>query len=242
VEELEAGIAEAQAQPGFEFLTPAVDGQWLHLAGAKEFAEQFGGMQGIPSPDADLQQKAVEAMRKAVDDSATVTSEGSDDIGDHLVANVDLRAFYGGITDALGTLTQGMPAGQLPPASEVPEADLKLDIWLADGTVKQVSFDLLQLSQLSEDVDIPEGVDELGILLQLDSFDDEVEVPGDAVEVDLQQIFQGLMQGMTGGVSGSSSEAVPAAGTDMTELCEQLKEAPDDVKKQFAEQCPDLAP
>jgi hypothetical protein len=240
-------VAQAGTQPGFEFVEPAANGEWLHLTGAKELAEQFGAMPAA-SANEEMQKKIEDALRKALDENATVESEGTDDIGDHLVANLNIRGFYAGIKDTFASLIpQGVPAGQLPPESEVPDEDLKLDIWVADGTIEQVSFDFLQLAALAEgEADIPEGVDRLGLLLQFDPFDDSVEVPGDAVDVDLQQVMQGFFMptgSATSSGSASSEVVVPeGAPTDMGDLCKELENAPDDVKAQFVEQCPDLVP
>jgi hypothetical protein len=238
-------IAQAGTQPGYEFVEPAANGEWLHLTGAKELAEQFGAMPAA-SANEEMQKKIEDALRKALNENATVSSEGSDDIGDHLVANLNIRGFYAGIKDTFTSLMPQTVPGALPPESEVPDEDLKLDIWVADGTVQQVSFDFLQLADLAEgEADIPEGVDRLGLLLQFDEFDDSVEVPADAVDVDVQQIMRGFMF-PTGGATSSSAEATEVtpegAPTDMGDLCKQLENAPDDVKAQFVEQCPDLVP
>jgi hypothetical protein len=229
-------VEQGKAQ-GLDWVEALADGKWMSLEGAKELLQQFSG--ASPSADTKLQQKAADALSKALDDSATVTNEGSDDVGDHLVASVNLRSFYSAISGDLGALSGGLPVGQLPSADQVPDTDLKIDIWVADDTVKQIEFDFMQLAALDENADIPEGVDSLAVRLTLDAFDDDVEVPDGAVPVDLKEVVQGMM----GSVSSSTEagSATMPSGTDMSELCDQLKDAPSDVQAQFVEQCPELS-
>ncbi|MEA2447998.1 MAG: hypothetical protein QOK47_1635, partial [Actinomycetota bacterium] len=59
-----------------------------------------------------------------------------------------------------------------------------------------------------------------------------------AVTVDMKALMQQFMGGMGATDSGSGSSG--GDSMDPEALCDQLKDAPKDVKEQFAEQCPDL--
>lgn len=239
-EKVDQAVQEGMAK-GFDFLQAGVEGQWLSFEGAKQLAQQLAAAAGASPADSDTTKKVADAFYKALDESSTITSAGSDDIGDHLVASVDIKAFYGQIASSLAAFSPATPAG-LPTAEDIPEGDAKVDIWIADDTVKQVEFDVKQLAGLAPDGsgEVPQGVDTLAIRLTFDSFDGDVAAPEGAVPVDLQAIVQQIMGGMTG---SGMTEVVPppvSGSVDVDVMCEQLKDAPRDVQDQFAEQCPDL--
>lgn len=235
-EELDA--AAAQAPPGFEFIGPAIEGQWLSLAGFADLAKQFGGGLGASGAQEEDAQKFADAMAGVLDSSATVTHEGSDDVGDHLVATINIKDFYSKFVEALGSLS-GIAAGQLsqlPPESEVPDQDISFDAWVADGRVVQVEFNLVQFREIPE-ADFPEGVDTLGILLELEEFGGDIEAPSDAVPIDINALMQGFM----GGMGGMTGEEPPGTGTELpADFCEQLADAPEEVQSQFSQECPEL--
>lgn len=235
--DLESAMAEAP--PGFDFIGPAIEGEWIALTGAKELAEQMGGAAASPSEeDQEQANKFAAQMSQVLQNSATVEHEGSDDIGEHVIASVNVRDAYEGFTQALGTLggLASSQMGTLPPASEVPDENIRLDAWLDGGRVVQLEFDLTQFSEFPE-ADFPEGVETLGLRVALDEFDGNVEVPETAAEVDLMTLLQGMMGGMTGSGSTTGMESeVPA------DFCESLEGAPEEVVTQFAEECPELQP
>lgn len=225
----------AESPPGFEFLGPAIDGEWLAVDNLEELSRQLtGGM--APTPDAGAQQQFVDHVGTALEGSSEVTSEGEDDAGHRLVAKVSVREFYEQIRGSLQSLAGQLPKGSLPPATEVPDEDVSFDVWVDGGEVSQMRLDLLQL-EVFGDEPVPEGVDRLAILIEVEGFGDSVDVPDDAVEVDTTALMQGLLQGAAG---ASGSESITAPGNP-DELCDQLAGAPPEILEQFAEQCPELA-
>lgn len=236
--ELEA--AAQQAPPGFEFIGPAIEGEWISMSGFQALAEQFGAMAGAQQPTEEQQeqaQKFMDDMAAVLENNAEVTHEGSDDAGDHLVVTVNVREVYGEFVEALGAFG-GLAAaqmGQMPPESEIPDKDVRFDAWVSDGQISQLLFDFTQFGDW-EGADMPEGLENFGILLELEEFDGSIEAPDDATNVDMQQLMQGFMGGMGVGSGSMTPETeVPA------DFCEQLKEAPEDVQAQFEAECPELA-
>ena len=224
------------APPGFEFIGPAIEGEWLTLGDLEEFSRQLsGGM--APTPDAASQQRFLEDVNTALEGSSQVTSEGDEDPGHHLVARVAVRAFYEKIRDSFESLAGQLPAGALPPASGVPDEEVSFDVWVDDDRVTQMRLDLLQLEAFGEEP-IPDGVEQLALLIEVEEFGDSVDVPEHAHEIDTAALMQGLMQGAFGGDSASGSETIPPG--DPSELCDQLAGAPPEILEQFAEQCPEL--
>ena len=235
--ELDKAETEAAAA-GMGFVKPLLDGEWVAVTGADELAEQFGAPVQESDEAKASQQQLIEDMTNALRDHATVNSEGTDDAGDRLSVELPLREMYSSFTNALqqNPAAAAFPFGQLPPETEVPNETIAFDVWVEDDTVTQLAFDLAQLAKFEEGAEVGERV---AILLELDEFDGNVEVPDDAVEVSAQEIFQAIggamMPGMMGG-AGAGGETAPGAGFD----CSQLQGAPPSVIEQFAEECPEL--
>jgi hypothetical protein len=201
--------------------------------------EQLTGQQATPSV-ADV--AAIKKFTDALGDAAKVTEGDKDGPGDNLVATINLRDAYESLSQIAADLAQ-VPGAQLPPEADVPDADISIDTWIEDGNLTQVEFDFTQLADL-EGGSLPEGVDQLALRVTIDEFTDSVEAPADAVEVDFQSIFQGIL-GTFGETSGGvgTSTTVPADICDQlaTELEDQPQEVIDQVVTQFEAECPDLA-
>jgi len=234
VDEFEGNQAEvdefvATAPPGFEFAGPLAEGEWIAIEGAKEFGQQMGA----PSPDDELQKQFADSLQTAVEDNSEVTSEGSDDQGDHVQAAVQIKPLYESLQKTFGSLN--VPGAALPEATDIPDETLLVDFWIQDDQLSQIQIDVTQFREW-EGAEMPEGVEELVLNVDLEENTDEVEVPEAAANVDFQQLIQGFFGGMTGG----STESAPAApGGD---VCSQLVGAPPEVLEQFAEECPELQP
>jgi hypothetical protein len=90
--QIQAFVQQAQAQ-GLDWVGAAVNGEWLAFTGATQLLEQFGG--GLaPSPASDQQKAIVDQFATALTQDATVTSEGDEDPGEHLVASIAFKDAY----------------------------------------------------------------------------------------------------------------------------------------------------
>jgi hypothetical protein len=227
--QIQAFVQQAKAQ-GLDWVEPGVNGEWLAFTGMLDLLEQFGGAAASPSTE---QQAVIDKFAAALTDSATVTSEGDEDPGEHLVATVQFKDLYDNFLELAQSLGQGMPT-DLPPESEIPEGELNLDLWVADGQLTQVELDFLQLAKLGDE-EIPDGVDTLGLRVVLEEFEADVEAPDGATEVDLTQLLQTFMGGLGGATGGTGTDS-----SSTEAFCEQLKTQPKSVQKQFAAQCPNL--
>lgn len=232
--QIQAFVQQASAQ-GLNWVEPGINGEWLAFTGATQLLEQFGGSLAA-SPSAD-QQAIVDKFAKALTDDATVTSEGDEDPGEHLVASVEFRDLYDNFLELAESLGQAVPQGELPPESEIPEGEMSVDFWVADGELTQVELDFLQLAELGDE-ELPEGVETLGLRVTIESFEGDVEAPSDATEVDLAQLIQTFTGGLGGATGGTGAGGGAAGGMDA--FCEELKAQPKSVQKQFAAQCPNL--
>lgn len=223
----------ASAPPGFEFASPLVEGEWIAIEGARQFSEQFGA----PSPDAELQKEFANSLQTAVEDNSEVTSEGSDDKGDHVRAAVEIKPLYDSLRETFGTLN--VPGAALPEATDVPDETLLIDFWIQDDRLSQIQIDVTQFRDW-EGAEMPEGIEELVLDIDIEESSDDVEAPEAAASVDFQQLLQTFMGGITGSQSESGSATIeaPAEG----DVCSQLAGAPPEVLEQFAEECPELQP
>jgi hypothetical protein len=225
-------FAQQASAGGLDFLAAAVNGDWISLSGLDQLSEQFGAP-ATPNP-ADV--KALKAFADALEANSSVTSEGSEDAGEHLVVTVPLRAAYEHFLDLAGKLSAGVPLAELPPVSEVPDENLQIDVWVADGQVTQVEFDLVQLGRF-EGSDMPKGIERLALRVAVEDFSGGVEEPPGATEVDLAQLMNMFMGGLSGG-----------GGTVPTDICKELQgalqgapqEVIDQLELQYGSQCPEV--
>jgi hypothetical protein len=230
-----------QAPPGFEFIGPLLDGEWVAFEGLKEFAEQFGGAQQTEE-DADFQKDMAEKLGAAVEDNSTVESVGEDDVGHHLEASIAVRGLYDAFLEVAGS-APGMgtlPPGAFPPASEIPNENLTIDAWIDGGDVVQLGFDFIRIAETFGGDPPPSGVERLGLLVGIEEFTGNVETPDPAETVDFGQLMQGLLGVGAGGFMQEEGEAEVGEPQDLEDLCKQLKGAPDEVVEQFADECPEL--
>jgi hypothetical protein len=241
--QLDAFEQQASGQPGFDFVGPALDGEWIALKGFDQAMQQFGGAQTTEPTEA--QKQALESFTSALKDSAEVSSGDLEGPGEHVVATVHLREVYENFVD-LANQFGAAGATPMPPASEVPDEDLRIDTWIDDGRLTQLSLDFTQFAQYDGAESIPEGADNLALVLGLEEFSGDVSAPEGATEVDLTQVMQGFLGAGVGTGTSPAPDVGAAGGSDALcqELETQLKGQPQEVVDQFVDlygaQCPDL--
>ena len=109
--QLDAFEAEAGAAPGFEFIGPALDGEWIGLTGLDTAMDQLGGGTGAVETPSEEDLAAIERFTDALGDAAEVTLGDKEGPGDHLVATVNLREAYASLAEIAGTLDPGAGLG-----------------------------------------------------------------------------------------------------------------------------------
>lgn len=226
--EIDAAIAQVGGRPGFEWIEPAVGGEWIVVRDALELSQQMGGMSVTPGQ----QEELVNDLLRTVEQNATVTDEGEDDAGQHLRASLPLRETAHDLLQSLGPAA-GMMEGSEGMLGDIPDEDLLLDFWIQDGTVSQLGVDFTQFAGMEDGSGngFPEGVEELTLLVAIEEAEVTVEPVEDAIELDTTALTQALSGLMTGGTGGAET-----GGFD----CDQLKGAPPEVIELYAEECPEL--
>jgi hypothetical protein len=190
---------QASAQPGFEFIGPALDGEWLALSGLEQALQQFGGSTQAAEPSA-AQQQAIDGFAAAIGDSSEVTTGDAEGPGTHLIATVPLRDAYGRFVELADEFGAGQ-AAQLPPASKVPDEEVRLDAWVDGDELTQFQLDFTQFAAFEDGEPLPEGVESFALQIGLEEFTDSVEAPSGATQVDINQLLQGFIG--VGGVPAS---------------------------------------
>lgn len=201
--QVDAFAQQASAQ-GFDFAQALVDGDWVGVEGLNELAEQFG----LPQPSADPEQasKLVEQVAKVLEQNSQVTSEGTDDVGAHLVVEVPLRDTLEELANSLQTIanTPPIPTEEL---ADVPDAEIPIDVWVSDGRLVQLEFDVVAIATAAGDPP-PDGVDEFAFRVTVDEFTDDVEPPSDFAEIDVQQLIESFFGASMGMVQESTEGSV----------------------------------
>ena len=235
------------------FLEAAANGEYIKIEGA----DQLGAAAGAnPGAITEQQKQVLEQFGQAIEEEATVTSEGSDDVGDHLAVSIPLRSLYQQFTEIAGQLGAPLPPGTIPPESEVPEGDVTMDVWVADGRVAQLEFDVVALSQ-EFGAELPEGMDDLRIRMELSEEAEEVEAPEGATTVTAEElmglIFGGFGGDLGGDVPGTDEGTGGDTGGDLGEGeldCsiyeglppETFDGLPQETLDQLEQLCPGLVP
>lgn len=226
--------AQQAAASGFDFAVPALRGEWLTISGLTKLGQQLGGGMAAATPT-DVQQQAINEFAQAVEASAAVSEAGEDEAGSHVVVSLPLRDLFTRFTQLASSLAP-LPPGAIPPASEIPDEQLRLDAWIADDRLTQVELDFLQFAAYADE-DVPEGVDRFALRIGLAEFAGGVEEPTDAVAIDLEKLMGAFFGGMMGGAPSGGGGGGGGKGEFP---CEFLEGEPREVKDQFKDECPEF--
>lgn len=194
------GVSEPAPAEVVEPVTAFLDGEWVSVdvaAYLKQLEEMAAGQDGAAGLD--MSDYASDEMRdllgSALEDAVTtVERREEDEIGDHLVAKVDLRKAYTKLRSGLPALFDGEQADvmeqQLPPVSEVPDKQIDVSFWVRDGELKRAELDVAQF------VDDAAG----SFVLRADvGSGREISAPDGAVGFDLGALMTAGMSAYQGG-------------------------------------------
>ena len=239
--QLDAFRQQAGSQPGFEFVEPALNGEWIALTGFNQLLEQAGSSQNDLTG---AQQKAIDGFAEALKKNSEVVTGDKDGPGTNLVVTANLRDVYQSLVDLQANL--GQAAGEMPSVDDVPNEKVSIDTWVDGDRLTQVQLDLTQFKDFPE-AEFPEGVDQFAITVGIEEFSGGVAAPEGATEVDINQIMQSMFGGLGGAIGGDTGGGAgqpDPTGDICEELEKQLKGQPDEVVEQFVDlygqDCPNL--
>ena len=199
--------------------TALLDGEWVsvdvqeYLDSVQALMEQMTGDAGAAPGDpaaglpdvssAEMRDLLGAALKGAV--SSVERRETDDELGDHLVAHLDLRKAYATLRSGLPELFTGETADaleqQLPPVDEVPEKHIDVSFWVRDGDLTRVELDAAQF------LDEPAG----HLVLRADvRAPEEITAPSDAVALDVAALMEAGMSPAQEAVEGPPAEELDA--------------------------------
>lgn len=208
-----AKLAQLQSRvpPQYSFIRDALAGKWLQVSSAdlKSLEQQFGA--GSQGQQMQLQQQLAAKFRDALNKDVTVTRSGSTDQGDHLVLTGNAKTLYGDLTSAFTALPGGqqLSSGGL---SKVPDRTVTLDAYVKDSKLSGLSLDLNQFLSPQEKAKL--GSTKVPpVVLDFSDTADDISAPQGATKVDLQQIFSGLLGGVSRGSQGGATTPLSPSPT-----------------------------
>lgn len=216
--ELESGLEQMQAS-GLDFVGPAVEGEWIHLSGVQQVMEMMQGFAGGQPDEAEVEQvgeQVKQRLQQFFSEEVEVSYIGSEDAGERVRATAtgeELLTLGEELFALMGPLASGFGGGQDPTAAieelraeagaDAENFTLPIDVWIDGERISRVGFDMLAFAELNaemmgEDAEIPEGLDRLALVIDLNESGDSIEAPDDAVEVNLFELFGQFGAGMSG--------------------------------------------
>lgn len=187
-------------------------GGWFRLTGLEQISNFMAGMAGAAQPDQEdleeFQAEVLDSLRRHFED-LDITYVGSEDAGERVRVTADAEVIRNLVRDLLPSFVGFSGLDQLgedPQAlteeilADIPDsATVSVDVWLDDGEIRQVAFDVLgALRQAGEDV--PAG--EFLLVAQVREFSGSIDAPADAHRVDLFGIIGGFLGGAFGAFEG----------------------------------------
>jgi hypothetical protein len=207
------GVSAPAPASVVEPATALLDGEWISVdiqAYLDLMEEQFAAAGGDPadmSTSAETQAKARElfgsALKSAV--ASVERREGDDELGDHLVASIDLRKAYTkirtGLPELMGSGMGDSAEEQLPPVEEVPDKQIDVSFWVRDGELSRVELDFAQF------LEKPAG----HLVLRADvQPEQEITAPSDAVPFDFEALAAEMPVGYEGEGAGEPAMEMDA--------------------------------
>jgi len=188
-----AEVADGARKAGLDFVADAFAGKWLSLdlAPLESMAKGAAAQQGGELPDLGFTQfsKLLEAVSQTFGEDVDVKRLDQEDAGRHYLLTVPLRRVYERLAPALGQMLAMPGLETLPPATEVPDRAVSLDVWTDDGLINRAELDLGQFAPQP-----PAG--RVALRVDVDELDGDIKAPDDAVKVDFTQILGQLMAGL----------------------------------------------
>jgi hypothetical protein len=213
VEQLDDATSAAE-EFGLADLAGAVRaGEWVQLTGIEQLTEFAGGASGDtdgaseePTEEEveDVRERLVAALQRFLERDVDVTYVGEDEVGERVTATTT-QAALASLTEELSTIASdlsGVDGDQLGLDDAAPEGGdepVEVDLWIDDGRLSQVGFDLGAVADDGESA--PEGT---FIVARIAEFDGSVGAPEESTEIDLFAIFGSLFGGGLPGLDGAA--------------------------------------
>jgi hypothetical protein len=175
------------------------ESRWIELTGIEQLMALAGMQQDdTEEPDQATAERIAERTSTFIDEDVTVTTVGSDDIGERVRATTDgasLRRFLDDISAEIddGGLVDEAGGGDL--TSELSDdAVVSLDAWIEGGELRQLAIDL---ASLDEEMEL-DG--EVWLIVAMEEFTGSIAEPDEATTLDVFSLVGAFFGGgMDGG-------------------------------------------
>lgn len=182
LDQIVAGGREA----GFDFLGDVVAGRWIRadLAPLEKMAGDLSGAGAgdgvVPKLDADQGRTLLDAVSSTWGEDVQIERIE----GDHYRLTVPMRRVFERLLPALAALPGfGFPVGEMIPSPEtIPDRSVSAEVWVSDGKITRGELDLTQFAEGT-------GAGRVALRIDISSPDVAVDVPDDAVDIDLEKLF-----------------------------------------------------
>lgn len=224
-----------QVPPELKIVKDALTGKWVsvdpkllqELGKDPSLGALTGGAGATPSAKSSVDPKAVQGVLTSIEDvlshNLTFEDKGTKDGAEHIVASGPARGLADGLLNAVQPLVKDLPKKGAPLPSKaptsVPDRKVAADLYLKDGALSSVSFDLAQLDEKAgPDVHFPVKI----------AFSKDVaplQAPTGATEFGMADI-KNVMGIFTQSVAAKTGQGLPGhSGKPATPLTDaQLKE------------------
>ncbi|MER5635942.1 hypothetical protein ABT095_03170 [Kitasatospora sp. NPDC002227] len=213
--ELKSFLDEVPAE--LKIVKDALGDKWVSLDPKllTELSKGMPGAAGKPSAAPSMDPKAAESLVQSLKDtftrSVSFEDRGTKDGVDHIVAIADAKALADGFANAAKPLAGKLPGFKDLPTgapSDLTNNKVDIDLFLKDGTLTSLSFDLAQLDdKAGKDVHVP-------VKLALSQDAGQIQAPAGATEFgmsDLTNLMGMFTKGMADGL-GAKPGALPGSG------------------------------
>ncbi|KQV23950.1 MULTISPECIES: hypothetical protein [unclassified Kitasatospora] len=136
----------------------ALAGKWISIEGKtlKEFAEQAtkaagsksGGASAAPSVDPKVASGLVNTVKDVLSRNVTFEDKGKQDGAEHIYVAAPAKALADDLLKSIKPVLKDIPGMEkLPGAAptDIPDKKIGLDVFIKDGSVSAISFDLAQI-------------------------------------------------------------------------------------------------
>ncbi|GAA1174585.1 hypothetical protein F4556_002761 [Kitasatospora gansuensis] len=166
----DAGELKSAAGAFPKVVQDAVSGKWISIEGKtlKEFADQAtkaagakkGAASAAPSVDPKVASGLVNTVKDVLSRNVTFEDKGKQDGADHVYVSAPAKALADDLLKSIRPVLKDIPGmgDELPSAAptEIPDKKVGLDVFIKDGSVSALSFDLAQIdSKLPAEAHLP---------------------------------------------------------------------------------------
>ncbi|WP_405019009.1 hypothetical protein OHV05_20710 [Kitasatospora sp. NBC_00070] len=225
----DAGELKDAASAFPKVIQDAVAGKWVEVEGKalKDLAEQAtkaagskaGGASAAPSVDPKVASGLVNTVKDVLSRNVTFEDKGKQDGAEHIYVSAPAKALADDLLKSVKPVLKDIPGMEKLPGSaptDIPDKKVGLDVFIKDGSVSAISFDLAQIdSKLPADAHLP-----VKVTFSKDAAE-APKAPDGATKfamADFEQIVTSMMGSKAGGKIGGGGTAAALTDAQLKEL------------------------